>query len=269
MIIIHEWWEYDMSVLGMPRVRGGLCLFILLVQAAFAGGCMRNASIASVDLAIFDEAAIRRAGVDGSNEPLGMRYAHRAPASLAVARIQGEAYAKPEERHEFRIIAPSDDEEVARLLTDAGLGPSGTDLLPLERRCGAGQPYTPERLVECAAGAEWLFVYTVGMNADTDYWFGPLILLTLGVAPNAVSSATAEGFGAVIDVPSGRVIERWTVTEECWQPANAWNADTARKQSQQRAERRVVAKLYEGLGASVARIEPGKGSAARRETWGE
>lgn len=258
-----------MGVLRMPRVSAGLGLFMLLAQSAFVSGCMREAPTTAVDLAIFDEAAVRRAAAEGAHEPVGMRYGHRAPASLAVARIQVDAYAKPDARPEFRVIAPNDDEEIARLLTDAGLGPSGTDVLPLARRCGTNERYTPERLVDCATGAQWLFVYTVGMGTDTDYWLMPLVLLTLGVAPNAVSSATAQGAGAVIDVPSGRVIERWTVTEECWQPANAWNADTARKQSQQRAERRVVAKLFERLGATVDRIEPGKGSAARRETWGE
>jgi hypothetical protein len=258
-----------MSFLGMPRVRGGMCLCIVLVQCALVGGCMRWAPTTPVDMAIFDEAAVRRAAAEGTNEPPGMRYAHRAPASMAVARIQGEEYAKPEERHEFRVIAPNDDQEIARLLMDAGLGPSGTDLLPLARRCGTNTRYTPERLVECATGAQWLFVYSVGMERDTDYWAWPLILLTLGVAPNAVSSATAQGFGAVIDVPSGRVMERWSVVEECWQPANAWNAGTARGQSERRAERRVVAKLFKRLGATVAEVEPGKGTPARRETWGE
>lgn len=210
------------------QTRGCLAIVVVLglMAVMLLGGCIRSMRSAA-DLSGFDQV--------GMEMEMPMVDLAGAPRAVAIVVVQGQHASHPHHAKAISVVRPT---QVWRAdLERRGALKSMTRAFWLKRAHAASDA---KQVLEVAAeeGADALLAIT--FDASAKGGGGPLALLTLGLFPDATASGTLTGQAVLMNVRTGRLVDRWESSDTGWQPANLWTALSASDQVRERMERRAV-----------------------------
>jgi hypothetical protein len=231
----------------------------LIGSMLLLGGCWRDTRSAAASFDGFRQIAMQNAG--GIELPIGSQTyptASAMPRTMAVVKVQSlSRYGKEPGCVETVEWSEDELEELARL----GSHTVGIDAQPLSRLLPPGSRVQEEQLLAAAKSlnAEALLVVTYDTVRGHDAWIFPL-LFTVGLAPTVNKSCESEVHGIIIRTDDKSLVFDGSGSDDGWQIANGYTAETAAEQVETRVQRRAFARLInriiEGKNGSDVREQP-------------
>ncbi|MBX3403203.1 MAG: hypothetical protein KF699_07310 [Phycisphaeraceae bacterium] len=218
----------------------------LLGCVVFLSGCWHDTRSVAASFDGFRHMATLRGGGDVLHAAGEVYLTPRElPRTLAVVKVRAVSrYGDHAGLVETVELSEIEIRELARL----GVRTVGVDAQPLSRLLPAGTRVQEEQLLAAARqlDAEALLVVTYDTVQGNDMWVFPL-LFTVGLAPTVQKTCACTVHGIIVLTGGGGLVFDGAGSDDGWQIANGYTAQSAAEQVVARAERRAFSRLIDRI----------------------